>query len=38
MASMSDEKEWDVGNTVNQLYLAAIKFGVLVKVDLFGAF
>ena len=25
-------------NTVNQLYLAAIKFGVWFKVDLFGAF
>ncbi len=24
-------------STVNQLYLAAIKFGALAKVDLFGA-
>ncbi len=25
-----------ITDTVNQLYLAAIKFGVLAKVDLFG--
>ena len=30
---------WDPRlSTVNQLYLAAIKFGVWAKVDLFGAF